>query len=173
MDGVGDQPVVVARVVKPHGIHGELVLRMLSDLPDRLAAGVRVRIGQTVTTVLSVRWHQGRLLVALEGVGDRSAAELLRGQDVQAAAVPLDEHDTYFAHELVGAAVIDEQGRDLGRVCALVELPDAAGYDLLEVARDDGSTWLLPAVDDYVEVEEHDHDRCLRVVDPPPGLLDP
>ncbi len=173
MDGVGDQPVVVARVVKPHGIRGELVVRVLSDLPDRLAPGVRVRIGGTVTTVSAARWHQGRMLVGLEGVQDRSAAELLRGQDVEAAAVPLEEHETYFAHELIGTPVRDEQGRDLGRVSALIELPDAAGYDLLEVARDDGRTWLLPAVDDYVEVEEDDHDRCLRVVDPPPGLLDP
>ena len=173
MDGVGDQPVVVARVVKPHGIRGELVLRMLSDVPDRLAAGVQVRIGERVTAVSAARWHQGRLLVCLEGLSDRSAAEQLRGQDVEAAAVPLEEHETYFAHELVDLAVIDEHGRDLGRVCALIALPDAAGYDLLEVARDDGSTWLLPAVDDYVEVEEHDHQRFLRVVDPPPGLLDP
>lgn len=173
MDGVGDQPVVVARVVKPHGIRGELVVRVLSDLPDRLAPGVRVRIGGRVTTVSSARWHQGRLLVGLDGVVDRSAAELLRGLDVLAAALPLEEHDTYFAHELVGARVCDELDRDLGRVCALIELPEAAGYDLLEVARDDGSTWLLPAVEDYVEVDQDDHGCCLRVVDPPPGLLDP
>mgnify|MGYP002738602396 CR=1 FL=1 len=63
--------------------------------------------------------------------------------------------------------------RHLGVVSALIELPDAAGYDLLEVRREDGSTWLLPAVDDYVQVHEDD-DGALRlvIVDPPAGLID-
>jgi 16S rRNA processing protein RimM len=44
---------------------------------------------------------------------------------------------------------------------------------LLEVQRDDGTTWLLPAVEDYVDVQEDaDGDDRLVVTDPPIGLLE-
>jgi 16S rRNA processing protein RimM len=68
-------------------------------------------------------------------------------------AVDLSDSETYFAHELVGMAVRDVDGRDLGTVSALIELPEAAGYDLLEVCATT-ATWLLPAADDLVEVVE-------------------
>ncbi|MDP9023530.1 MAG: hypothetical protein M3N57_12700, partial [Actinomycetota bacterium] len=56
---------------------------------------------------------------------------------------------------------------------ALIELPAAAEYDLLEVRRHDDSTWLLPAVEDYVGIDEDpDGTERLVVTSPPPGLLD-
>ncbi|HEX2028245.1 MAG TPA: PRC-barrel domain-containing protein, partial [Nitriliruptorales bacterium] len=84
----------------------------------------------------------------------------------------LPESDTYLASELVGMAVVGEDGRALGVVDALIELPVAAGYDLLEVRRADGSTWLLPAVDAYVEVEQDPTgSERLVLTSPPEGLV--
>jgi 16S rRNA processing protein RimM len=165
--------VVVARVVKAHGIRGEVSCELLTDVPDRLVAGTPVTVGRTPTTIASSRPHQGRLLVRFEGVTDRTQAELLRGREVTAPALEPGEHEVYFAHELVGMSVVDADGLDLGRVRALIDLPTAAEYDLLEVERGDGRRWLLPAVDEYVAVEVDDEDReRLVVVDPPEGLLD-
>lgn len=165
--------VTIGRVVRAHGIRGEVSVEVLSDVPGRLDAGAAVLVGGSATTVVSSRPHQGRLLVRFAGVDDRTGAELLRGRVVEAEPVDLGDSDTYFVHELVGMAVEAADGRHLGEVTALIELPDAAGYDLLEVSRSDGSTWLLPAVDDYVEVAEGDDGSpLLVVVDPPQGLLD-
>lgn len=171
-DADGDL-VIVGRVIKPHGIRGEVVVQVLSDVPDRLAAGGDVVLGGHPATIVTCRPHQGRLLVGFAGVADRNAAEALRGRTIEAARVDLDDLDTYFAHELIGLPVLDEDGTSLGTVVALIELPDAAGYDLLEVQRSDASTWLLPAVEDYVEVEEPDDGGLrLRLVDAPAGLVD-
>lgn len=171
---MGGALVTIGRVVKPHGVRGEVAVEVLSDVPGRFDAGAEVVLGGTPTTVASSRPHQGRLLVRFEGVTDRGGAELLRGRAVEAEPVELADSDTYFVHELVGMAVVDEQGAALGAVSAVVELPDSAGYDLLEVTRDDGSSWLLPAVDDYVEVERDAEQReRLRLVDPPAGLVEP
>jgi 16S rRNA processing protein RimM len=168
-----EQRVLVARVVKAHGIRGEVSCELLTDVPDRLVAGTPVTLGQIDTTVAGSRPHQGRLLVRFEGVTDRTQAELLRGREVWAPALEPGERDVYFAHELVGMSVVDAEGATLGRVRALIDLPSAAEYDLLEVERSDGSRWLLPAVDEYVEIELDDEDReRLVVVDPPEGLLD-
>lgn len=165
--------VVIGRVVKAHGIRGEVVVDVLSDVPGRFEPGATVVLGGAETTVTSSRPHQGRLLVRFGDVVDRTAAEQLRGRVVEAQPVELDDAETYFVHELVGMPVVAADGRELGTIRAAVELPAAAGYDLLEVERGDGSTWLLPAVDDYVEVgEDDDGGERLVVVDPPAGLLD-
>jgi 16S rRNA processing protein RimM len=165
--------VVVARVVKAHGIRGEVACDLLTDVPDRLAAGTRLVLGDRPVTVASSRPHQGRMLVRFDGVADRNQAELLRGLELRAEPLAPEDQDVYFVHELVGMRVLAEDGTELGGVRAIVELPPAAEYDLLEVERDDGSRWLLPAVDDYVEVAVDDADvEHLVVVDPPEGLLD-
>jgi 16S rRNA processing protein RimM len=164
---------VVGRVVKAHGLRGEVVVDVLSDVPDRLAAGVSVHLDGLPVEIVASRPHQGRLLVTFDGVRDRTEAERLRGRALEAEPLDLDDAEAYFVHQLVGMAVRAADGRDLGTVTAAVELPDAAGYDLLEVRRPDGGSWLLPAVDEYVEVvADPDGREALLVVDPPAGLLD-
>jgi 16S rRNA processing protein RimM len=165
--------VVIGRVVRAHGIRGEVVVDVMSDVSGRFESGTTVVLGGVETVITSSRPHQGRLLVRFGDISDRTAAERLRGRTVEAPRVDLDDSETYFVHELVGMPVVTTDGRALGTVRAAVELPAAAGYDLLEVERADGSTWLLPAVDDYVEVgEDEDGADLLVVVDPPAGLLD-
>jgi 16S rRNA processing protein RimM len=142
--------VVIGRVVKPHGIRGEVAVDVLSDVPGRFDPGVAVVLDGRARTIATSRPHQGRMLVRFEDVTDRTTAEGLRGATIEAQPLHLDDTETYFAHELVDLPVLLDDERHLGVVAALIELPDAAGYDLLEVRRDDHSTWLLPAVDDYV-----------------------
>ena len=145
--------VTIGRIVKAHGIRGEVAVNVQTDLPDRFDDGATVIVGGSPRVIESSRPHQGRLLVRFEGVLDRTQAELLRGRLIEAEPRESADSDTYFVHELVGMRVVLDE-RDLGEVSALIELPPAAGYDLLEVTRDDGSTWLLPAVEDHVEVED-------------------
>lgn len=169
----GADEVLVGRIIKPHGIRGEVTVEVLSDVAGRFDVGASVRSLDGTLTVVTSRPHQGRLLVRFEGVTTRSDAELLRGLELTAEAADLSATETYFAHELVGLPVrLAVDGRHLGTVAALIELPDQAGYDLLEVHRSDGSTWLLPTVDEYVEVVETDEGLHLGVVDPPEGLVD-
>lgn len=163
--------VVVGRIVKPHGIRGELAVDVLSDVPGRLDAGQDVTVGGRSMTVTGSRPHQGRLLLTFDGIADRTAAEGLRGATIEATPVDLGDSDVYWAHELVGMAVRTQDDRPLGVVADLIELPTAAGYDLLEVDLD-GATWLLPAAEDLVEVAVDDAGvEFLVVIDPPAGLL--
>lgn len=164
--------VEIGRIVKAHGIRGEVAINVLTDLPDRFDAGTSVLVAGQPATIVSSRPHQGRMLVRFEGVTDRTQAELLRGRVIEAEARDHDDAEHYFVHELIGMRVVFGD-RDLGAVAALIELPSAAGYDLLEVRRDDGSTWLLPAAEEQVEIEEaEDGIAHLRLVDPPEGLVE-
>jgi 16S rRNA processing protein RimM len=160
-------------VIKPHGLRGEVVVNVLSDVQGRLAAGDEVILDGTPNRVVSSRPHQGRLLIVFEGFPDRTAAEALRGALVEADEAELEDEDQFYVHELVGAQVIGPDGADLGIVDDLVLLPPAAGYDLLEVTHPDGYRWLLPAADDLVEALLDDDDQVvLQLVSLPEGLLD-
>ncbi len=167
-----DGRVLIGRIVKPHGIRGEVVVDVLSDVQGRFDAGTTVDVDGRPRRIDATRPHQGRLLVRFEGVMDRTAAEGLRGARIEADAVDVSEHDHWFVHELVGMDVVGEHGEALGTVTNWIELPDAAAYDLLEVDHG-GRVWLLPAVEDYVVVDDTGASSVLRLVDPPEGLVDP
>lgn len=166
--------VTVGRIVKPHGIRGEVVVDLTTDRPERFAPGQVIHGDGDTFTVMASRPHKGRLLVAFEDVEDRNAAELLRGVELSADALDTEDEDTYLASELVGMEVVHHDGRSLGTVTAMIELPPAVEYDLLEVTRDDGSEWLLPAVSEYVAADVDDDGRGFLVVteDAPAGLVD-
>lgn len=164
--------VQIGRVAKAHGIRGELAIDMMSDLPDRFDPQAKIHVGGLWRTILTARPHQGRMLVTFAEVTDRTAAEMLRGQTVFGEVIDVGAGEYYLVQELLDCPVYDEDGTFLGTVVDVVGLPAAAPYDLLEVARADGSVWLLPAVDDYVVVDEEADVRVLRLVNPPDGLLD-
>ncbi len=168
--------VAVGRVVKPHGIRGEVVVDLLSEVEGRLAKGTQCVVAGTEATVISSRPHQGRLLVGFSFVADRTMAEGLRGAIVEGPAAELTNEDVFYVHELVGAAVLGPDDEDLGEVAGVILMPDTAGYDLLEVTHPDGHRWLLPAADGLVEADEvegPDGPRVvLRLVELPQGLVD-
>ena len=182
--------LVVGRILRPHGVRGELSVEVLSDAPERFAPGAELGVGDPdgpeppgTTVVRAARLHLGRLLLSLEGITDRDAADRLRGAWLSipvAAARPLDPGE-FWPHQLVGLAVVDRQGRPRGRVADVV--PGAA-HDLLAVeitpegsgepqggAPDDQvRIALVPAVAALVTVEL-EAGRVL--VDAVPGLLGP
>jgi 16S rRNA processing protein RimM len=166
---------VVGRVLRPHGVRGELAVEVLSDAPDRFAPGAELGAGDPdgdgplrPVTVTAARLHLGRLLLRLDGVEDRDAAERLRGALLSIpmeAARPL-AGDEFWPHQLVGLAVVDRQGRRRGEVADV--LPGTA-HDLLAVDLPGGERRLVPAVAALVTVEL-EAGRVL--VDAVPGLLD-
>lgn len=169
--------LTVGRVVRPHGVRGEVVVEVRTDEPEaRYAPGAVLRAertGQaerTALTVRSVRPHQGRLIVAFEGVPDRTAAEPLRGTllqvDSESVASPSDP-DEFHDHQLIGLAAVDPAGEPLGTV---VRIDHAPAADLLVLERPGGRTALVPFVAAIVREVELAGGRV--VVDPPPGLLD-
>lgn len=168
--------LVVGRIVKSHGIAGEVVVDVRTDDPEsRFAVGSTLRGkpkggGVSRTFVVDgARAHGGRMLVRLVGVDDRTAADALRGTlfVVDAADLPpIDDPDEFYDHELEGLAVRTVDGEPVGVVAEV--LHTAAG-ELLAVKRDDGAEVLIPFVEAIVpSVSLADG----VVIDPPDGLLD-
>lgn len=149
----------VARVGRAHGLRGEVALTLLTDRDERVAVGAELHDGDRRLTVASARRHHGRWLVRFEGIDDRDAAEALRGHVLSAEPLPTGP-DELWVHDLVGRAVADTSGRDLGRVVAVQANPAS---DLLVLESD----VLVPLTFVVGRGEEG-----TIVVDPPDGLLD-
>ena len=149
----------VGRIVKPHGIRGEVIVDLVSNRPDeRLAPGTVLSSDVGDFEVLRSSPHQGRWIVAFAEVADRNRAEELRGTVLRAEAIE-GEDDTLWVHELVGAEVYDREGRFYGSVTEVEANPAS---DLLVLPQG-----LVP----LVFVVEQDERRV--VIDPPEGLIEP
>jgi 16S rRNA processing protein RimM len=177
---MGDQEartLVVGRIVKPHGVRGELVVDLRTDSPEeRFGAGsvlgVRRRGANRpeTLTVTAARPHSGRLLMQAEGVDGREAAEALRGALLTVRTDELeatDDPDEFHDHELEGLRVVRVTGADVGTVDEVVHTP---GAELLVVRTESGRELLVPFVSEIVP--EVDLGSGRLVVDPPEGLLD-
>ena len=170
--------LVVGRVVKAHGIGGEVVVDVRTDDPyDRFAPGTVLRARARDKTergvvVESMREHSGRLLVRFDGVNSRDAADALRGSlfIVDTADLPpIADPDEFYDHELEGLRVRTLAGHEVGRVTEVLHTP--AG-EILAVRPDEGEgpEILVPFVSAIVTAVSLEDG--LVEIDPPDGLLD-
>jgi 16S rRNA processing protein RimM len=170
--------IIVGRVRKAHGIRGELVVEPITDAPEAIfAAGRRVFAGTIGGDLAPGRRElhivrstpfKGGLIVALEEIADRNAAELWRDRFLLVPSAELDPpaDGEIYLHELPGMRVERVGGQEIGTVSAVYELPQGV---MLDVKRKEGTVMIPfhePVVTD-VDVEA----RVIRV-DPPDGLLD-
>ena len=148
----------LGRVVRPHGIRGEVVVDVVTNRTEqRFAVGTVLQSDHGALEVVGARPHQGRWLVTFRGVADRDAAEQLRGTTLLGA--PIEEEGTLWVHELIGADVVDREGRSHGTVQA-VEANPASDLLVLQGER------LVPLV--FVV----EHRPGVVVIDPPEGLFE-
>ncbi len=166
--------LVVGRIAKAHGIGGEVSVDVRTDDPDhRFADGAKLDTepaDRGPLVVQATRWHSGRLLVRFAGVGDRSAAEALRGAllvaDSATSAASADD-DEFWDHDLIG---LDAVGADQALIGQVADVLHPPGSDLLVIRRPDGTEALVPFVAAMVPAVQLAARRI--VITPPPGLLE-
>jgi 16S rRNA processing protein RimM len=168
--------LVVGRIGRPHGIRGEVSVQVRTDDPGRRFAAGTVLATEPAAlgplTVVSSRWHSGRLLVSFAGSTDRGHAESLTGAMlvVDSAEVGAPEDPEEFNdHDLIGLDVLTTTGDLVGTVRDVLH----HGQDLLVVqpVAVQAPEALVPFV--TAIVPEVDIAAGRLVIDPPPGLLDP
>jgi 16S rRNA processing protein RimM len=167
---------VVGRVVKAHGLRGELVVEPRTDnVEARFAPGTVLSVrgsrasGVASITIGTARRHGDRLLVTVEEVGDRDAAEALRTAELTAPALDEapEDPDEFHDHQLEGLTAVLADGTVVGTVTAVLH---GAGGELLAIARPGADEALVPFV--TAIVPEVDVAGGRLVLDPPEGLLD-
>jgi 16S rRNA processing protein RimM len=165
--------LIVGRVIKPHGIHGDLVVEITTDFPERLADGVTVGVGDDDAPeerheVFRVRYHKGRWLVSVRDLRDRNEAETWRGRRLFLPEQSLDElpDGFYYEHHLTGLECRSPSGTPLGAITGVDRGP---GQRRLIVRRG-RREFLVPYVPEIVT--DVDLEAGIVTIDAPPGLLD-
>jgi 16S rRNA processing protein RimM len=153
----------VGRIDRPHGVKGDVLVRLTTNRPERLVPGSVLHADDELLTVGRSRVDGRRYVVSFQGVADRASAERLRGRVLRAE--PLSDPGILWVHELVGALVVTTGGEQAGEVVAVEANPAS---DLMQTDR--GHLVPLRFV---VAVEEPFEGGGTRrvVVDVPDGLL--
>ncbi|MEW6579072.1 MAG: ribosome maturation factor RimM [Chloroflexota bacterium] len=167
--------LLLGRVLRPHGIRGELRIEVLTAYPERIVPEQRVYLGPDpadvsaarLYTIAQARRHQQYLILQLAEISDRNAAELLREQYVMVAfedAVPLEDGE-YYLFQVIGLNVITTDGETLGNVKEVLE----TGANDVFVVHGPRGEILLPVIDECVQDIDFDAGTItVRLLD---GLL--
>jgi 16S rRNA processing protein RimM len=167
--------LVIGEVLRPHGVAGELRMRILTAYPERLNDLKTVYLDRNpetqdaaAHTVEGVRMHQQYALLKLAGVDDRDAADLFRQLYVLVpveAAVPLEAGEVYL-YQLIGLTVQTQDGQLLGK---LVEVLETGANDVFVIDSPRYGEVLIPDTEETIL--DIDVETGLMVVSLPEGLL--
>ncbi|KAA0234700.1 MAG: Ribosome maturation factor RimM [Acidimicrobiales bacterium] len=146
----------VGRILKPHGLDGEVVVELSTNRLERAEPGSVFDTPAGSLTVRTSRPHRNRFIVEFEECRSRGEAERLRGVLLRAEA--LEDPDALWVHELIGSQVLTPDGIVRGVVESVQANPAS---DLLVL--DSGA--LVP----LRFVLGHPGGRSITV-DPPEGL---
>lgn len=158
--------IVLGRIVAPYGIKGWLRIHPFGDDPLSWQKMPRWWVSAD-SDAPAESWRpltltgcrlQGRFLaVGFAEVGDRDAAEVLEGMFVGAPreALPETQQDEFYWADLIGLAVGNREGMELGRVADLIS---TGAHDVLQV-RDGDAEYLIPFVAAYVDEVDLDSGR--------------
>ncbi len=163
--------LVVGKVRRPHGVHGEVVAEILTDFPERLIPKRAIYIGEkhVKQVIASQRPHNEGLLLGFEGITTPEQAGRFRNQILSIAASEASElpDGEYYFHELFDLEVMDEAGKLLGR---LTDILETGANDVYVVTGASGRELLIPAIPEVIL--EVDLDANTMKVHLLPGLVD-
>ena len=145
--------IEAGRIVNTHGVQGEVKIEVWLDSPKFFKSFKRLyTAGGQELKVLSARTHKDFVIVKLAGVEDVNAAMALKNKVVSIrrsdAALP---HGAFFLQDILGAKVVDEDGREIGVLEDVMETPASNIYVVK------GETeHLIPAVPEFIKKTDAD-----------------
>jgi len=161
--------LAIGKLRRSHGIHGDMVMEVLTDFPDRIRVGKFVYVGENhdAREIVSSRSHDRMLIIRFSGIDTPEDAGLMRNQNVyvKAAELPKLPQGEYYHHQLLGLSIVDENGQKLGE---LKEILETGANDVYVVKFPEGKELLLPALDDVILGV--DLERGEMIVRPPEWL---
>jgi len=144
-----DGLIAIGRIVKPRGIKGEMRIVSLTDYPDRFQPGLVVSV---IAAGGKVEKHivekadvvKDNLILLLDGINDRTAAEMYHGAYICIAEdeTPKLDEDSAYEFDIIGCNVADESGYIIGTV---VDIDHYPANDAL-VIESENEWFLFPAL---------------------------
>lgn len=165
--------IKAGRIIKPHGIRGEVCIDSYVDSPSLLLGNVFLQQGGQAPrplVMLKARPHQGRILGIFEEVVDRNAAEEIRGADllIDRNRLPELNEGEFYLQDILGLEVVlQSSGKSVGHI---VDVDLSSGQEIWVIESSAGAEILFPAVPEFVNAIDLEHGQI--AVSPPEGLLE-
>ncbi|RDC60173.1 Ribosome maturation factor RimM [Alteripontixanthobacter maritimus] len=138
--------ITLAAVKGAHGITGEVRLKLFGEGLDELRSH-KVLTAHTDGSTLTVKKlrddGKGGAIARFDEIGDRTAAERLRGNrlSVPRETLPPLAEGEFYHRDLIGLAVVSDAGDPVGTVCAL---DNFGATDIVEIEKPDGKKFMVP-----------------------------
>lgn len=145
--------VLLAAIIGATGLKGEVKAKVFTATPDALPryGTLHARDGRIFTITAFRPGKPGEAVIVFAGIGDRNAAEALKGTELYVArdALPATADDEFYHADLIGLEARDHEGRVLGKVSAL---HNYGASDVIEITRPDGDHVLMAFTRETVPV---------------------
>jgi 16S rRNA processing protein RimM len=143
--------ILLGRIAGAHGIRGEVLIKAFTERPENIGAYGSLDDGAGRTLVVEVVRASARgVVVRIAGVGDRNAAEALKGAPlyVDRERLPVPAEGEFYHADLIGMTAVDAGGLTVGEVVGVYN--HGAG-DILELRlAESGKTELVAFNDAFV-----------------------
>ncbi|MCK4460163.1 MAG: 16S rRNA processing protein RimM [candidate division Zixibacteria bacterium] len=150
-----DELVIVGKLGRPRGLHGEIHVTPETDYPERFDGmdeiHVSTRDGWEILRIASTTMVGGRPVIKFENVDSPEEAARLTNRGL---AVPKDQLVTlpegeHFIFDLIGCEVVEQQsGERIGEVVNVEQYP---ANDVYVVRTTSESSLMVPAVSEFVK----------------------
>lgn len=164
--------LAVGKLRRPHGVHGEILLTLWTQIPGIVKPGVEVYVGydHKAVHINNVRRHKNDLIISFDEFQIREEVGLLSNQILQInkRSLPALDDDEYYLHQIIGMSVVNEEDDSiLGTVSQILE---TGANDVYIVRTQDGKEIMIPAIEEVIRVIDIEKKTLwIRLL---PGLLE-
>ena len=163
----GSDPVLIGRVGSPSGLRGEFRVTLYAADSDNLKEGKVLLLkhgkDEISAKIERARYQKDRPVIKLEGYGDRTSVEALRGMEISIEASDLEElpEGEHYVRNLIGCRVVDIAGGGEKEIGVLQDVIQNTAQSVLDVKTAEGKSVLIPAVGAF-----------MRSIDEEAGLIE-
>jgi 16S rRNA processing protein RimM len=172
---------LVGIIGKPHGIHGEVILNLVTDYPDSILKGMLFFTDETRHNFLEIEnirnidlSVKNGAIAKIKGVEDRSSAEKLKGLNLlrEKEQTPSLSEQEFWIDDLIGCSIYNDARKYIGKVIDVIQ--NSANDNILvkkdinsvEIAGIKEKEFFIPLIDDYIANIDIDKKKILLKKDP-------
>ncbi len=151
------EPVVylaVGTLRRSHGIHGDLLVDVITDFPERLKPGTFVFLGEKKQPlkITRRRFHNDGLILGFEGINNAEQTAKYRTQMIYVKAVdrPALPAGEYYHHQVLGLSVVDENNVALGTISEIIITGANDVYVVTPAGETPAREILIPAIQQVI-----------------------
>lgn len=154
--------LMIGKLRRAHGIHGEILMDVSTDFPERLHPGKAIFVGEQhkPCKIENLRWANKNIIIKLCDVNTPEEIVQYRNQYIYISSEDLPElpDGEFYHHQLLGLMAETEDGTPIGIVKDILE---TGANDVYVIETEAGKEILLPAIFDVILSYDLDAGRLI------------